>query len=78
MAKIQALAKRESNSGVLVLSNLFREPIVTANSVIKWTGFSRAGALRLLDRFVMLGILEMPPIEGQEKSFVYRQYINVF
>ena len=78
MAKIQALAKRESESGVLVLSRLFREPVVTATSVMKWTSFSRAGALKLLDRFVGLGILEMPPTEGQEKSFIYRQYIDVF
>ena len=78
MAKIQALAKRESESGILVLSQLFREPIVTANTVMKWTGFSRAGTLKLLERFVTLGILEMPPEQGQEKSFIYRQYINVF
>ena len=78
MAKIQALAKRESDSGVLVLSNLFRDPVVTATGVMKWTGFSRAGALKLLDRFVRLGILEMSPTEGQEKSFIYRQYIDVF
>ncbi len=78
MAKIQALAKRESESGVLVLSHLFREPVVTASMVMEWTGFSRAGALKLLNRFVGLGILEMPATEGQEKSFVYRRYIHVF
>ncbi len=78
MAKIQALAKRESESGVLVLSHLFKEPLVTANSVMKWTRFSRAGALKLLNRFVELGILETSNKEGQEKSFVYRQYLDVF
>lgn len=78
MVKIQALAKRESESGVLVLSHLFRDPVVTATAVMKWTGFSRAGALKLLDRFVGLKILENPPTEGQEKSFVYRRYIDVF
>src|SRR3989344_1445165 len=78
MAKIQALAKRESEGGVLFPPRLSREPVVTATSVMKWTSFSRAGALKLLDRFVGLGILEMPPTEGQEKSFIYRQYIDVF
>lgn len=78
MAKIQALAKRESDSGVTVLSNLFRNPIVTATSVIKWTKFSRAGALKLLDRFVSLGILETAQPHEQERRFVYRRYIDVF
>lgn len=78
MAKIQALAKRESESGVLVLSRLFQKPLVTATTIMKWTGFSRAGALRLLDRFVGLGILEIQPTKGQEKSFIYRRYVNVF
>ncbi|MSU56090.1 MAG: Fic family protein [Candidatus Taylorbacteria bacterium] len=78
MAKIQALARRESESGVLVLSQLFREPVVTATRVMKWTGFSRAGALKLLERFIGLGIVVQPLKEGQEKSFVYRRYIDVF
>ena len=78
MAKIQALAKRESESGVLVLSRLFREPVVTATTVMRWTKFSRAGALKLLDRFVTLGILKSVQSQGQERSFVYRQYIDVF
>jgi len=78
MAKVQALAKRESESGILVLSHLFREPVVTATTIMKWTRFSRAGALKLLDRFVTLGILESVQSQGQERSFVYRRYIDVF
>lgn len=78
MAKIQALARRESESGVLVLSKLYRTPIVTASVVMRWTGFSRAGALKLLDRFVGLGILDAVESKEQERSFVYRRYIDVF
>jgi Fic family protein len=78
MAKIQALAKRESESGVLVLSHLFREPVVTSTTVMQWTGFSRAGALKLLERFVGLGILTLRTTRESEKSFVYQRYIDVF
>jgi Fic family protein len=78
MTKIQALAKRESESGVIVLSRLFREPVVTATTVMKWTKFSRAGALKLLDRFVALGILKTAQSQGQERSFIYKRYIEVF
>ncbi|MGI0134058.1 MAG: Fic family protein [Candidatus Micrarchaeaceae archaeon] len=78
MAQIQSLAKRESESGILVLSRLFGEPIVTASVVMKWTNFSRAGALKLLNRFVTLGILEELQGQGQGKSFIFRRYIKVF
>lgn len=78
MTKIQSLAKRESESGVTVLSHLFGEPIATASSVIKWTGFTRAGALKLLERFVALGILEEREADGVERSFIYSRYISVF
>lgn len=78
MAKIQSLAKRESESGVLVLSKLYSAPVATASTIMNWTKFSRAGALKLLDRFVRLGILETVDTQGQEKSFVYRRYVDVF
>lgn len=79
MAKIQALAKRESESGVLVLSHLFGMPIVNTARVMKWTGFTRAGAQRVIDRFMKLGILEAQAEKGSyDRSYSYRKYIRVF
>lgn len=78
MEKIQALAKRESDSGVRVLSRLFGNPIVTSSKVMEWTGFSRQGALKVLERFVELKILEERSPSGSERVFVYREYIDVF
>lgn len=78
MEKIQALAKRESDSGVRVLSRLFGNPIVTSSKIIEWTGFSRQGALNLLERFVELEILEERAVSDSERVFVYKKYIDVF
>ena len=58
MAKIQSLAKRESESGVLVLRKLYAQPIVSTKIIMEWVKFSRVGSQKLIDRFVKLQILE--------------------
>ena len=79
MLKIQALAKRESESGVLVLSHLFGYPIVNTRKVMEWTKFTRAGAQRVIDRFVNLGILKPQEERGTyDRSYIYQIYVNIF
>lgn len=79
MAKIQALAKRESESGVLVLRKLYAQPIVSTKTIMGWTGFSRVGAQKVIDRFMKLGILEIKDErETYDRSYIYRKYINIF
>jgi Fic family protein len=79
MSKIQMLAKRESESGVLVMRKLYAQPIVTTRSIMEWTGFSRAGSQKLIDRFIKLDILEArDKNETYDKSYVYRKYLNIF
>jgi len=79
MAKLQALAKRESDSGVLVLQKLFCSPIVTTRIVMEWTSFSRVGAQKLIDRFVDLEILKPREEKGAyDRSYVYESYIRAF
>lgn len=79
MVKIQALAKRESESGVLVLSNLFGSPIVNTRRIMDWTGFTRAGAQKVIDRFVILKILKHQEQKGTyDRSYIYQTYINIF
>lgn len=79
MEKIQALAKRESESGVLVLSHLFGTPIVNTRKVMEWTGFTRAGAQRFINRFVSLGILETKEEKGTyDRTYIYKKYVDIF
>lgn len=79
MAKILALAKRESESGVLVMRKLYIQPIVTTRTIMGWTGFTRAGAQRVIDRFVKLKVLDLRDEEKTyDRTYVYRKYLDVF
>lgn len=79
MAKIQVLAKRESESSMLVLSKLYAKPIVNTRTIMDWTGFSRPGAQKVVDRFITLGILKPQKEEGTyDQTYVYSKYLRVF
>lgn len=79
MAKLQALAKRESESGILVLQKLYGQPIVSTKTVMDWTGFSRVGSQKLIDRFIKLGILETKDEkQSYDRSYHYKKYIDIF
>lgn len=79
MLKIQFLSKRSSESAVKVLPQLYRMPIVNVAKIQKWTGFTRAGAQNLIDRFIGLGILhDRNPKKTYDKSYVYKKYVDIF
>ncbi len=79
MEKIQGLAKRESESGIKVIVYLFENPIVTTKSIMQATDFTRAGAQRVIDRFVELNILvEQPKEINYDKKYVYDRYFKAF
>lgn len=77
--KIQKLGKRASESGAVVLPKLYGQPIVNANVIQKWTGFTRAGAQTVIDRFIKMGILA--PKDKDKKygqSYIYKEYVGIF
>lgn len=77
--KIQSLSKRASESAVKVLPQLYKLPIVNVARVIEWTGFTRAGAQNVVDRFVDLGILhDRDPQKTYDKSYIYKEYVDIF
>ena len=79
MAKIQSQAKRESESGVIVLRKLYAQPIISTRIIMEWTGFTRAGAQKLIDRFINLVILEpKDDKETYDRAYIYRKYLDIF
>lgn len=77
--KIQTLSKRASESAAVVLPKLYSQPIVNVGMVQRWTGFTPAGAQRVIDRFVDIGILK--PKDKDKKygqSYMYKNYIDIF
>jgi Fic family protein len=79
MRKIQALGKREAESGVKFLKQLFTTPIVTSGVAAGLTGFTRNGAQKVIDRFVELKILHIrKESEKYGKSYIYKDYVSIF
>lgn len=79
MRKIQALGKREATSGVLFLQHLFKNPITSSKIVSEAMQFTRAGAGKLIERFVELGILKQLDENSKwGKTYIYKKYINIF
>jgi len=80
MAKIHTLGKRASESAVLVLPQLYGQPIVNVATIQKWTGFNtRAGAQNVIHRFIEKCILT--PMDEDKKygqSYVYKEYLDIF
>ncbi|MDO8490339.1 MAG: Fic family protein [bacterium] len=79
LLKIQKLGKRASESAALVLPKLYEQPIVNVSLIQKWTGFTRAGAQTVIDRFIALEILS--PKDKDKKygqSYIYRKYTDIF
>jgi Fic family protein len=79
MRKIQALGKREATSGVMFLQHLFKTPIVSSVMVTNTMNFTRAGAGKLIERFVDLDILK--PLDESSKwgkTYIYKNYVNIF
>jgi Fic family protein len=79
MSKVQALGKRASESAVRVLPKLYGQPIINVSTIQKWTGFTRAGAQTVINRFIEQGILS--PKDKDKKygqSYVYKEYLDIF
>jgi Fic family protein len=79
MEKVQTLGKRASESAIKVLPKLYGQPVVNVAVVQEWTGFTRAGAQAVIDRFIQLGILS--PKDKDKKygqSYIYDKYVSLF
>lgn len=79
MEKVHSLGKRASESAIIILPKLYGQPIVNNAVIQKWTGFTRAGAQTVIERFIKIGILE--PKDKDKKygqSYMYKKYLNIF
>lgn len=77
--KIQKLGKRASESATMILPKLYGQPIITSSLIQKWTGFTRAGAQRVIDRFVDMEIL-IPKNQDIKygQTYMYKEYLDIF
>lgn len=79
MIKISKLGKVASLSAIEVLKKLFSQPIVDVSKIQKWTKTTRAGAQKIIDRFVNLEILiQRDPKKTYGRTYAYLSYIQAF
>lgn len=79
MEKVQSFGKRASESAIITLSKLYGQPIVNNAIIQKWTGFTRAGAQTVIERFIKIGVLT--PKDKDKKygqSYMYKKYLDIF
>jgi len=76
--KIQTLGRR-AKTGIVVLENLYRLPIVSVRKIEEWTGLSRPQANELVKKFVEIGILEQKDKDVEYgREFWYKNYLSLF
>lgn len=77
--KLQKLGARAAESAAIILPRLYRQPIVNVKLIQEWTGFTRAGAQRVIDRFINLQILTPKDLDKKYgQSYVHKKYLNIF
>ena len=78
IVKIQSLGRR-AKTGIVVLENLYRLPIISVKKVEEWTKLSRPRANDLVRKLVELGILEQRDKDIEYgREFWYKNYLNLF
>jgi Fic family protein len=76
--KIQSLGRR-SKTGMIVLENLYKLPIISVRKVEEWTGLSRTQANELVQKLVDLMILEQKDKDVEYgREFRYKDYLKLF
>lgn len=79
MRKIQSLGKMAAENTIKILPLLFKIPIVNVTKIQEWTGFTRQGAQKVIDRLVELDILKLKDKNKKYgRTYVYKKYLDIF
>lgn len=79
MAKVHKLGRSSAENAVEMLRKLYSQPIVDLAKVQEWTGFTRAGAQKVIDRLMDLEILfQKEPHVSYGRMYEYRSYLQLF
>lgn len=79
MQKMHALGKSSAQSSLDILMKLYKLPVVNVSKIQEWTGYTRQGAQKMINRLIELGILEQKDESvTYGRSYIYRRYVNLF
>ncbi len=70
---------RASKNAVVLLKNLYKQPIINVRKIQEVTGVSREAANTIAKRFMDLGILSLKDAgKSYDRIFVYKKYLTLF
>ncbi len=79
MRKVQKLGRASAPTTLEVLRNLYRLPTVGIADIVKWTGYTRPGAYRVIERLKGMGILfPTKDTDTYGQKYIYRDYVELF
>lgn len=74
--RVRQLGAATAPQTLEVIKHLYRTPRIGVEDVIDWTGYTRAGAYKMLHRLEQLGILIRAA--DNKKKYEYREYLDLF
>ena len=79
MRKVQQLGRASAPVTMDVLRRLYRLPTVGIADIVQWTGYTRPGAYRVIERLVDMQIL-YPTKEKDSygQKYTYNDYVELF
>jgi Fic family protein len=77
-AKAQKLGVKSANQLIDLIRRLFKQPIVGVAEIMQWTGYTKQGAYRVIERLGKLGILEPLGTEEYGQKYIYADYYEIF
>jgi Fic family protein len=80
LERISTIATNPADTAVRVLQNLYKSPVASTANIEEWTGYTRQGTIKLVDKFIEVGILKLlRKGEGVKPSlYIHREYVNLF
>lgn len=78
-ARVQSLGKRAAQTCAKVLPKLFEQPVIGIATMQKWTGYTVAGAQKVIDHFLHMKILQRKDAgKKYGQLYYYREYLDIF
>lgn len=77
-ARMQKLGKKSAESTLEIVRKLFSQPIVGIAEIMKWTGYSKQGSYRIIERLKDLKIIESLGTTDYGQKYVYADYYEIF
>lgn len=72
------LGKKSAELVLELIRKLFNQPIVGIAEIMDWTGYSKQGSYRVIERLINLKVLEPLGNNAYGQKFIYARYYEIF